>query len=104
MTILRDKVIANNFSEPKNVGTVSERSDVLAEEVKQSLNVADLQKIKNLKIVVDAANSMGAQYIEALFKNLPCDLIKMNFELDGTFPAHEADPLKDENNTDLQKK
>jgi phosphomannomutase len=47
---------------------------------------------------------MGAQYLEELFKHLPCELIKMNWELDGTFPAHEADPLKEENLEDLKKK
>jgi len=38
------------------------------------------------------------------FDKLPCELIHINAELDGTFPAHEADPLKDENNKQLQDK
>jgi len=47
---------------------------------------------------------MGGPLFEALFKHLPCELIHLNAELDGTFPAHEADPLKDENNKQLQEK
>ena len=39
-------------------------------------------QIKKFKIVADPANAMGAQYIDALFKKVPADLIKMNFELD----------------------
>jgi phosphomannomutase len=103
MTILRDKVMANIFSESKKIGTVTEKHDVLSEQVKQSLKFADLNKIKRLKVAADTANGMGAQFLEALFAKLPCELTKMNFELDGSFPNHEADPLKDENNLELQK-
>ncbi|MBT4722769.1 phosphomannomutase/phosphoglucomutase, partial [Candidatus Falkowbacteria bacterium] len=39
---------------------------------------------------------------EKLFAKLPCELIHINANLDGTFPAHEADPLKEENNKQLQ--
>ncbi|MDP3758838.1 MAG: phosphomannomutase/phosphoglucomutase, partial [Candidatus Daviesbacteria bacterium] len=52
----------------------------------------------------DAANALGAIYIEELFKFIPGELVKMNFELDGTFPAHQADPLQKETLVDLQKK
>ena len=47
---------------------------------------------------------MGATYIEKLFKDLPCELIKINFELDGSFPAHEPDPFKEENLVELKEK
>jgi phosphomannomutase len=47
---------------------------------------------------------MGAQYIEALFQKVPADLLKMNFELDGSFPAHQPDPLDFDNLKDLQAK
>lgn len=54
-------------------------------------------EIRSFKIVADAANSMGAQYLELLENTIPGEIIKMNFQLDGSFPAHEADPLKKEN-------
>lgn len=102
---LRDMVMANDFGPvAETPGTVTEKTDVLDEQIKENLEHVELDKFKKLKIVVDTANGMGAQYIEALFKHLPCELITMNFKLDGTFPAHEADPLKEENNIDLQKK
>lgn len=63
---------------------------------------AALNKIKPQRIVADTANGMGAQYLDILAKNLPGEFIKINFELDGTFPAHEADPLKSENLKQLQ--
>src|SRR5260221_382231 len=48
--------------------------------------------------------AIGAQYIDALFKKVPADLVKMNFELDGSFPVHQPDPLHFENLKDLQAK
>lgn len=101
---IRDKIIANKFKPTKNSGKVIEKKDVLETQIKHDFKYADIRKIKPLKVVVDTANGMGAQYIEALFCHLPCELIKMNFKLDGTFPAHEADPIKEENVKDLQKK
>ncbi|MDP3836612.1 MAG: phosphomannomutase/phosphoglucomutase [bacterium] len=57
----------------------------------------DVNIIKPLRVVADAANSMGAQYLDLLASKLPIQLEKLNFTLDGSFPAHEADPLKSEN-------
>lgn len=106
---LRDMVMggptASQAAEPlKKRGENIKKSDVLKIQIEHDLRFADLAKIKPLKIAVDTANGMGAQYIEKLFKRLPCRLIKMNFNLNGTFPAHEADPLKEENLEDLKKK
>lgn len=80
------------------------KTNVLQEEIKFIKKMVNIEKIKKLKVVADAANAMGAQYIEALFKELPCELIKMNFELDGSFPAHQPDPLIKTNLVDLQKR
>ena len=61
-----------------------------------------VQFIKPLKVVIDAGNGMGGKYLPLLFKQLPCKLIPLYFELDGTFPHHEANPLKEENLQDLK--
>jgi phosphomannomutase len=102
--LLRDKVLNNNFSKNKTKGTVTKQNNLTQDHIEYDLKYGNLKNIKPLKIVVDTANAMGAQYIEELFKHLPCELIKMNFELDGNFPVHEADPFKEENVKDLQKK
>lgn len=88
----------------KNGGKIVKKEGIVVEEVKNALRIAGNPKIKPLKIVADTANAMAALYIEELFKNIPGELIKMNFELDGTFPAHAADPLDPKNIADLQKK
>lgn len=61
-------------------------------------------EIKNLKVVIDASNGMAGCLIPELFKNLNIEIIPLYFELDGSFPNHEPNPLKAENMKDLQKK
>ncbi len=98
------KLVEQNTFEECKKGALSELSTVLADHVNEEIGYADISKIKPLKVVVDAANGMGAQYCDALFKKLPCKLVKMFFEFDGSFPNHEADPFKDENNKLLQQR
>ncbi|MFH0955718.1 MAG: phosphomannomutase/phosphoglucomutase [Candidatus Falkowbacteria bacterium] len=104
INILRQKVLENKFKLMEGAGQIVKRNDILIKQMEHDLNFASLDKIKPLRVVVDPANGMGAQYIEALFKYLPCRLIKINFTLDGTFPAHEADPLKEKNLADIKQK
>lgn len=83
-------------------GILSSHPGVIAEEAEQELSGLDLGAVKPFKIVIDAGNGMGSLDMAALFSKLPqCEIIKMNFELDGNFPAHEADPMKAENTADL---
>jgi len=88
----------------KTKGTVEQKQGVVDEEVAVTLALFGNPKLKKFKIAADPANAMGAQYILALFKHVPGELIPMNFELDGTFPSHQPDPLNFENLKDLQKK
>ena len=105
MEELQKIVEQNEFLVAENKGNIILKEEILFTQVKEEEKFAELKKIKPMKIVVDTANAMGAQYLEELFSDLPqVELIKMNFELDGTFPAHEADPFKEENNADLKKR
>jgi phosphomannomutase len=94
---IRDMVIANEFSDSTEKGKVSTKEGVVEEETKVQQKDLDVSGIKPFKIVVDAANAMGAVDVEAMFSSLNCELIKLNFELDGTFPVHQPDPLDEEN-------
>ena len=84
-------------------GSVVEDKDILVAEVQNAIKIAGNPEIKEFKIVADAANSMGATYIDELMKHIPGELIRMNFTLDGTFPVHQPDPLDPQNLLDLQK-
>ncbi|OGH37228.1 MAG: hypothetical protein A2905_06000 [Candidatus Levybacteria bacterium RIFCSPLOWO2_01_FULL_36_10] len=85
-------------------GSITKKTGILEDEVKNSLKIVGNPQVKKFKIVADAANAMGGTYIDALFKVIPTDLIRMNFKLDGTFPVHQPDPLQSETLVDLQKR
>jgi phosphomannomutase len=84
-------------------GRVTER-DVLADYAAYLRKLVDLSGIRPLKVVVDAGNGMGGHTVPTVFEGLPIDLVQMYFELDGSFPNHEANPLDPKNLVDLQAK
>src|SRR3990172_2077252 len=81
-----------------------QRKDISESYKRHILSMADLSKIKPLKVVIDAGNGMGGRDIELIEKELPLKITKMYFEPDGSFPHHEANPLKEENLVDLKKR
>jgi len=88
------------------VGTVEEQ-DLLTAYAKHLRGLVDLSGIRPLKVVVDAGNGMGGYTVpvvlgDAALPALPLDIVPMYFELDGTFPNHEANPLEPANIVDLQ--
>jgi phosphomannomutase len=82
-------------------GSVTRR-DVLTDYAAHLRSLVDLSGIRPLKVVVDAGNGMGGHTVPTVFHGLPIDLVPMYFELDGTFPNHEANPLDPENLVALQ--
>lgn len=86
----------------RNVG-VEKRQEMLEEYVDHLLTLVDVSSIRPLKIVIDAGNGMGGYTAPAVFKRLNAEVIEMYFELDGTFPNHEANPIEPSNLVDLQK-
>jgi phosphomannomutase len=78
------------------------RRDVLGEYAAYLRSLVDLSGIRPLKVVVDAGNGMGGHTVPTVLDGLPVDLVPMYFELDGTFPNHEANPLDPKNLVDLQ--
>ena len=83
--------------------------DLTREYVEYLRSLVDLSGVRRLKIVVDAANGMGGLTVplvlgaEAGLEPLNLEIIPLYFELDGSFPNHEANPLQVENLRDLQK-
>lgn len=82
-------------------GTITAR-DTLTDYAAYLLSLVDVSAIRPLKVVVDAGNGMGGHTVPTVFAGLPVDLVPMYFELDGTFPNHEANPLDPKNILDLQ--
>ncbi|WP_062216336.1 phosphomannomutase/phosphoglucomutase [Streptomyces sp. NBRC 109706] len=82
-------------------GTIDQR-DLLRDYAAHLRSLVDLATIRPLSVVVDAGNGMGGHTVPTVFDGLPLRLDALYFELDGTFPNHEANPLDPANIVDLQ--
>jgi len=102
------KYLADGITEVAKTGS-ARRSDVLSGYAKYLRELVDLSAVRPMKVVVDAANGMGGLTVPAVLgesvglAKLPIEIVPMYFELDGTFPNHEANPLEPKNLVDLQK-
>ena len=86
---------------PPRAGTVTHR-DILDDFAEHCLSFVDRTKIKPFKIAIDAGNGMAGETVPHVFKRLPCEVVPLYFELDGSFPNHPASPIEPENMADLQ--
>jgi phosphomannomutase len=78
-------------------GNVREE-DVWTEFVDKVLSFVDATAISPLKVVVDAANGMAGAMLPPVLERLPqLEVVRCNFEPDGSFPNHAPNPLLPEN-------
>jgi phosphomannomutase len=82
--------------------------DLLSEYAAYLRTLVDLSGIRPLTVVVDAGNGMAGHTVPAVLGDtvlpaLPLTVIPLYFELDGSFPNHEANPLEPANLVDLQR-
>ena len=86
-----------------NPGSRQTRS-ILSDYAHYMRGLVDLSGSRPLRIVVDAANGMAGLTVPEVFSDpsWPIEIIPLYFELDGTFPNHEANPLNPDNLVDLQ--
>jgi phosphomannomutase len=103
-------LIQSGFSAPEGpIGNISHQ-DLLPEYAKYLRELVPVENGRHLKVVVDAGNGMGGYTVPAVLEGaaglpeLPLTIIPMYFELDGTFPNHEANPIEPANLVDLQNK
>jgi phosphomannomutase len=92
---IRDRAMAG-FDGPRRRGEIREE-DIWPAYVVRVLSFVDLDAIKPLKIVIDAANGMAGVMLPPILERLPIEAIPYFFEPDGTFPNHEPNPLLPEN-------
>jgi len=91
----------SQYSGPEGVET---KQDLVSQYASFLNKLVDLKNIRPLKVVIDTGNGMGGYTVPLVLKDLPLEITEMYFELDGTFPNHEANPIEPENLVDLQKK
>ncbi len=100
---MRETVMKSSF--PKlNKPVVTKKANVLENYIEKALKFVKSPDL-NLALVIDSANAMAGNDLDAFFRNFSGIRVSfLNRELDGSFPAHEANPLKEETLTELKKK
>ncbi|HEX6865481.1 MAG TPA: phosphomannomutase/phosphoglucomutase, partial [Thermoanaerobaculia bacterium] len=98
--LLEEKVKSGDLPKASRPGTVR-TGNVFDDYQKHILGFLH-GKDRRLRVVVDAANGMGTIY-RPILEATGIELIPLYFELDGSFPNHEANPLKEENLHDLMR-
>jgi phosphomannomutase len=93
---VRDRALAAAWTETKPGTVVPE--DVWERFVTKVLSFVDVSELRPLRIVIDAANGMAGAMLPPVLERLPMlDVVRCNFEPDGSFPNHEPNPLLPEN-------
>ncbi|WP_369156258.1 phosphomannomutase/phosphoglucomutase [Streptomyces sp. R02] len=95
---------ATGAPEPVAAPGAVTRRDTLKDYAAHLRSLVDVTGIRPLKVVVDAGNGMGGHTVPTVLAGLPLTVVPLYFELDGTFPHHEANPLDPANLVDLQKR
>ncbi len=103
LTELREMVAAGVPDGTAAAGHIVSQ-DLLTGYAEHLKKLVDVSSIRPLKVVVDAGNGMAGHTVPTVFEGLPIDLVPMYFELDGSFPNHEANPIDPDNLRDLQRK
>lgn len=98
---IRDQVLGGNIPEPAATPGLLTTHDLTEEWINHVLSFIEPGKLTPLKLAVDAGNGMAGAIFPSLEKHVPWQITEMYFELDGTFPNHEANPLKFETLHDL---
>ena len=83
-------------------GTIAGR-DLLSGYASYLKTLVDVAGIRPLTVAVDAGNGMAGHTVPRVFEGLPVRLVPLYFELDGSFPNHEANPIDPANLADLQR-
>ena len=99
---IRDRVASGQTLTAERPGRIDEQ-DLLAEYATYLLLLAPVRG-RHLKVVADAGNGMAGMTAPAVLGQLDVELVPLYFELDGTFPNHEANPIEPANLVDLQAK
>lgn len=100
LAVIRDAVAAGETVVGDKVGTVSSH-DVLADYAAFLLELSPVRG-RRLKIAVDAGNGMAGLTAPEVLGRIDAEVTELYYELDGTFPNHEANPIEPSNLVDLQ--
>ena len=98
---IRDMIASDQLPAPAATPGSLSTMDVVDDYVKHVLSFIDPSIVKPFNVVLDAGNGIAGMIAPKLFDRLPCRTTRLCFEVDGTFPNHEANPLIEENRRDI---
>jgi len=102
LTELREMASTGQAKRAATPGTVTSQ-DLLSGYADYLKELVDLSGSRPLKVAVDAGNGMAGITVPKVFSGLPIETVELYFELDGSFPNHEANPIEPANLVDLQR-
>ncbi|MDA1038532.1 MAG: phosphomannomutase/phosphoglucomutase [bacterium] len=103
MDEIRDLVTQGEFEETAKKGSVT-TLEIRKSYLDRVFEFAEMPSIKSLSVVVDASNGMNGILVDDFFSRLDCIWQGLYLDPDGTFPNHEANPLKEEAQVDTREK
>jgi phosphomannomutase len=77
--------------------------DILSEYADHCRSFVERDRLRPLRVAVDAGNGMAGKTVPIVFEPLPFEVEPLYFELDGTFPNHPANPIEPQNLDDLRR-
>jgi phosphomannomutase len=98
---IRDMIANNRLPAPAAARGGLTTRNVVDDYVEKVMSFIDPALVKPFSVVLDAGSGMAGLVAPKLFDRLPCKVTKLCFEIDGTFPNHEANPLIEENRRDI---
>ena len=100
---IKEIILKGGFLITKKKGEIR-KQDIQADYIQHLLSFIQPQNVKSFKIAIDAGNGIAGKILPELFSYLPCQIIPMFFELDGSFPNHPPSPIEPENIAPLRQK
>ena len=101
LTEIRDMIVAGTLPAPAATPGSLSQMEVVDDYITHVMSFIDPSIVKPFNVVLDAGSGMGGLVAPRLFDLLPCRTTRLCFEIDGTFPNHEANPLIEENRVDI---
>jgi phosphomannomutase len=101
---IRDMIVGGTIPSPTLPRGRLSTDDVFDDYVEHVMSFIDPAVVQPFHAVLDAGNGMAGLVAPRIFDNLPCRTTRLCFELDGTFPNHEANPLIEENRRHIVEK
>jgi phosphomannomutase len=98
---IRDMIAGDRLPAPAARHGELRTRNILPQYVDKVMSFIDPSIIKPFNVVLDAGSGMGGLVAPLLFDRLPCRTTRLCFDIDGSFPNHEANPLIEENRRDI---